>query len=113
MGLIICNMGKLKKGELKGEEIDNEREKERDRKGDIDGNGGDVNYDLLDDKGVDYKGMMKEDMEKKVERKGGIGKDGVRWCWLMMWGSGELLEKVCGERERELLKWNVEFMEEG
>ncbi len=110
MSYAIVRVQKMKQGDLKGIQFHNQRERESETNKEIDKERSHLNYDLVNEKPIDYvkdiNKMIKENVNKTVR------KDAVRVAEFMVTSDKKFFDQLTPEQEKAYFEKSLEFFKE-
>jgi hypothetical protein len=109
MSYAVLHMQKLKQPAIKGIQIHNQREKESQTNGDIDGSRSHLNYDLVNLKPIDYSEKVNKMIEEGVITGKAIRKDAVKVASFLVTSDSEYFQKLSPREEKRFFESAYEF----
>ncbi|HBL9007992.1 TPA: plasmid recombination protein, partial [Escherichia coli] len=109
MSYAVLHMQKLKQPAIKGIQIHNQREKESQTNGDIDGLRSHLNYDLVNSKPIDYSEKVNKMIEEGVTTGKAIRKDAVKVASFLVTSDSEYFQKLSEREEKRFFESAYEF----
>lgn len=112
MSYAICRMQKMKKTDLKGMQYHNQRERESRTNFDIDVDKTKDNYDLVNDKPIDYNERVNEIIESQKTTTRKVRKDAVMVNELIVTSDRDFFDRLSPEDEKRFFEESKALFEE-
>lgn len=108
----VVRMQKMKAHDLKGIQSHNQRERESRTNSDIDKERSHLNYDLVNERSIDYNKRVKEIIEPQKTTTRKIRKDAVLVNELLVTSDREFFDKLSPDETRKFFKDSLTFFQE-
>jgi len=112
MSYLICHVQKFKANDVKGTQIHNQRESINSKNKDINEDRTILNYDLQNEKHINYNHKVKEIIKSGYSVHKGIRKDAVIMTSTLITSDNEYFKKLPQEDQEKFLKQTYEFLKE-
>lgn len=112
MSYLICHVQKFKANDVKGTQIHNQRESENSKNKDINKALTILNYDLHNEKHINYNRKVKEIIKEGYSVDKGIRKDAVVMTSTLITSDNEYFKKLPLEDQAKFFKQTYEFLKE-
>ncbi|MBU3192200.1 MobV family relaxase [Clostridium bowmanii] len=112
MSYLICHVQKFKANDVKGTQIHNQRESENSKNKDINKDRTILNYDLHNEKHINYNHKVKEIIKDGYSVNKGIRKDAVVMTSTLITSDNEYFKKLPQEDQAKFFKQTYEFLKE-
>ena len=109
MSYAVLHMQKLKQTAVKGIQIHNQREKESRTNADIDEDRSHLNYDLINQKQIDYNEKINKMIEDGVTTGKAIRKDAVKVAGFLVTSDSDFFENLSEREEKQFFESAYEF----
>ncbi|MGG3928570.1 MobV family relaxase, partial [Metabacillus fastidiosus] len=112
MSFAIIRMQKFKGHDVKGIQIHNQREKESRTNPDIKKDRMILNYDLLNDRKIDFSQRIQQEINERYTGGKTIRKDAVKLCEFVVTSDKEFFDELDPEDEQRFFKASLKFLQE-
>ncbi len=112
MSYLICHVQKFKANDVKGTQIHNQRESQNSKNKDINKDRTILNYDLHNEKHINYNHKVKEIIKEGYKVNKGIRKDAVVMTSTLITSDNEYFKKLPPEDQEKFFKQTYEFLKE-
>ncbi|WP_291637036.1 MobV family relaxase [Clostridium sp.] len=112
MSYLICHVQKFKANDVKGTQIHNQRESENSKNKDINKDLTILNYDLHNEKHINYNRKVKKIIKEGYSVNKGIRKDAVVMTSTLITSDNEYFKKLPLEDQEKFFKQTYEFLKE-
>ena len=112
MSYLICHVQKFKANDVKGTQIHNQRESENSKNKDINKDRTILNYDLHNEKHINYNRKVKAIIKDGYSVNKGIRKDAVVMTSTLITSDNEYFKKLPQEDQAKFFKQTYEFLKE-
>jgi len=112
MSYLICHIQKFKANDVKGTQIHNQRESVNSKNKDINEDRTILNYDLHNEKHINYNHKVKEIIKDGYEVNKGIRKDAVVMTSTLITSDNEYFRNISQEDQEKFFKQTYDFLKE-
>jgi len=112
MSYLVCHVQKFKTNDIKGTQIHNQRESKNSKNKDINRDRTNLNYDLHNEKHINYNHKVKEIIKEGYSVNKGIRKDAVVMTSTLITSDSEYFKKLPQEDQEKFFKQTYEFLKE-
>lgn len=112
MSFAIIRMQKFKAPDVKGMQIHNYREKESHTNPDIDQDKTGLNYDLLNDREIEFSEAIQREIDERYKGQKAIRKDAVRLCEFVVTSDRDFFDKLSPQDEKRFFEESLSFLQE-
>lgn len=112
MSFAIIRMQKFKGHDVKGIQIHNQREKESKTNPDIKKDRMILNYDLLNDRKIDFSQRIQQEIDERYTGGKTIRKDAVKLCEFVVTSDKEFFDGLDPAEEQRFFKESLSFLQE-
>jgi len=112
MSYLVCHVQKFKANDIKGTQIHNQRESKNSKNKDINRDRTTLNYDLHNEKHINYNHKVKEIIKDGYSVDKGIRKDAVVMTSTLITSDSEYFKKLLLEDQVTFFKQTYEFLKE-
>jgi hypothetical protein len=112
MSFAVVHMQKFKSSGVKGIQFHNQRQRESKTNPDIDKSRTKLNYDLHNDKPIDYNKQVKSIIKENVVTNRAIRKDAVVMCNFVVTSDKEFFDKLTDPQQRKFFEKSYEFFKD-
>lgn len=112
MSYLVCHVQKFKASDIKGTQIHNQRESKNSKNKDINRDRTILNYDLHNEKHINYNHKIKDIIKDGYSVDKGIRKDAVVMTSTLVTSDNEYFKKLPHEYQEKFFKQTYEFLKE-
>ena len=112
MSYLVCHVQKFKTNDIKGTQIHNQRESKNSKNKDINRDRTILNYDLHNEKHINYNHKIKEIIKHGYSVDKGIRKDAVVMTSTLVTSDNEYFKKLSQEDQEKFFKQTYELLKE-
>ena len=112
MSYVVCHIQKFKSGDVKGLQIHNQRERDYSKNKDIDRSKSELNYDLHNNKNINYNRRVKEILEEGYKGKRSVRKDAVILTSTLVSSDGDFFKNLSEEEQRKFFEESYEYFKQ-
>ena len=110
MSYMVCHFGKYKKGNVFGLQKHNQRENENYSNMDIDKARTPLNYDLVNQEGINYLKRVKAIIEANRASERAIRRDATVYCECIISSDSAFFENLTEDKQKEFFKSSLDYL---
>lgn len=111
MSFAIIRMQKFKSADVTGMQIHNQREKESHTNPDINKDRTSLNYDLVNEKSINFSKRIQEEIDRRYVLEKTIRKDAVKLCEFVVTSDKDFFDSLSPDQEKKFFKESLAFLQ--